>query len=903
MALTAGARLGPYEIIGLLGAGGMGEVYRARDTRLDRDVAIKVLPESFARDHDRLRRFEQEARAVAVLNDPNILAVYDVGQHDGAPYLVTELLEGESLRSVLRTGTLGERRGLDYAVQIAHGLAAAHEKGLVHRDLKPENLFVTHSGRIKILDFGVAKLAAPEAQSGSESASVATLTRVGTASGVAVGTPAYMSPEQLRGLPVDGRSDIFSFGLVLCELFSGRHPFQRPTSVETMNAILTAEPFAGESAGGVLPQGVQLIVSHCLEKDPHHRFQAAQDVAFNLNALSGSSRSIGAVEARTSSARSRWWSRIRLATEALLVLSLTAAVFLVRRPDVQPAPVSAAILPPPGEGFWANSTQPAAISPDGRFLAVVSMQNGLQQLWLRRMDSPDAHLIVGSAGATNPFWSPDSKFVGFFTKDRLKKLDPSGGIVSDVCPIESLAFGGAWSARGVIVFGILGHALRQVADTGGVPEAIPGMALSSNTLGQYWPVFLPDGQRFLYLEWAYPPGSDNAIWAASLDGGTPKRLALKASSVAYSAGYLLFSRDADLFAQKFNLDRLELSGTALPVARQIQYDTFVQSAAVTVSETGVLVYAPAGTGVNSELTWMDRNGRSVGVLDEPRQFMTQTISPDAARVAVSVKKTIHHDRIWIYDVARGSRIPISSTVYSAYGPVWSPDGKWIAYRSLAGKSSAIRIHASDGSGEERQVGRDSSDIVTPTAWSPDGRYLVVDSWPAWTRGVPNTIQVWPVTGDSKPVFTIEDASGGQLSPDGRWLAYYRESEDQLYVTSFPHPGPRVAIAAGGSDPRWRADGQELYFVAGDHTLIAAQVRAADRAFKVISSHPLFRPSLSYDASFYDVTADGQRFLVNVRTPRQQSAPLMVITDWRARLRDPRGREVAGAGLHMPSRSE
>jgi len=888
MALAPGSTLGPYEVMALIGAGGMGEVYRARDSRLHRDVAIKVLPESFAQDQDRLRRFEQEARSVAVLNHPNILAIYDVGQHSGAPYLVTELLDGESLRSLLQQGALSDRRSLDYAVQIAQGLAAAHEKGIVHRDLKPENLFVTKSGRVKILDFGLAKLAPSEAVAGAGSGDVATLTRVATSPGIAVGTPAYMSPEQLRGLPVDGRSDIFSFGLVLCELFSGRHPFQRPTSVETMNAILTADPFVGERADGYLPQGVQLIASHCLEKDPHHRFQSAHDLAFNLSALSGSSRSVAA----PSSARSRWWPRLRLATEALLIVSLAAALFLTRRPDVHPASqINAAILPPPGEGFWADITQPAAISPDGKFLAIVSMQNGERQLWLRRMDSPNAQLISGTAGAANPFWSPDSKFVGFFTANRLKKVDPSGGIVSEVCPVESFALGGAWSSHGVIVFGVLGYALRQVADTGGVPEAIPGMALSSNTLGQFWPVFLPDGQRFLYLDWAYPgsPGGDNAIWAASLEGGTPKRLPLKPSNVMYSAGYLLYSRDADLFAQKFDLDRLELTGTALPLARHIQYDSFLQDAAVTVSETGVLVYAPSGTGVNSELRWMDRTGQSLGALDEPRQFLTQRISPDAARVAVDVKETIDQDRVWVYDVRRGSRIPVSSTAYSAYGPVWSADGKWIAFRSLAGKSSAIRIRASDGAGEERQVGRASNDaILQVTDWSRDGRYLIVDSWRAWARGAPETIQVWPLAGDSNPLFTLEDANQGRLSPDGRWLAFYGGSDDQLYVTSFPNRDARVAIAAGGSDPRWRADGHELYYVGRDRMLIAAQVRAVDHEFKILSSHPLFRLPLPDNVGFYDATGDGQRFLVNVRNPLQQSAPLMVITDWRARLREPNG---------------
>jgi eukaryotic-like serine/threonine-protein kinase len=402
MGLQPGTRLGPYEILAPISAGGMGEVYRARDPRLNRDVAIKVLPQSFATDQDRLRRFEQEARAIAVLNHPNILAIYDTGQHDGAPYLVTELLEGRTLRAALQSGGVPERKRLDHAVQIAHGLAAAHEKGIIHRDLKPENLFVTESGTVKILDFGLAKLA----EQGGQPDGISTVTAFATSPGVAVGTPAYMAPEQLRGLLVDHRSDIFSFGLILCELFSGRHPFQRSTPVETMNAILTADPFAAESRVGGLPDEVQIIASHCLEKDAQHRFQSAHDLAFDLGVLSGSSRAIGTAAQARSREHSRWWGRVRLAAEALLLLSLVAVVFLSARSDPSPAPLSSAILPPPGEGFWANLTQPAAISPDGRVLAIVSMQNGERYLWLRHLGSPEGQLVTGTADAAHPFWSP-----------------------------------------------------------------------------------------------------------------------------------------------------------------------------------------------------------------------------------------------------------------------------------------------------------------------------------------------------------------------------------------------------------------------------------------------------------------------------------------------------------------
>jgi eukaryotic-like serine/threonine-protein kinase len=360
---------------------------------------------------------------------------------------------------------------------------------------------------------------------------------------------------------------------------------------------------------------------------------------------------------------------------------------------------------------------------------------------------------------------------------------------------------------------------------------------------------------------------------------------LTGTNVMYSAGYVLFSGSGDLLAQKFDPDRLELSGPVVPLVRHIEYDTFFHNGAFTASDTGILVYAPKGTGVDSELVWMDRNGKELGVLGEPACFMRHAISPDTQSVAVGVKDSIRGERIWIYDVSRGTRVPLSPNTHGhPYTPIWSPDGKWIAYRTTIGKSSAIWVNASDGSGGERQVGSDSSQIVAPRDWSHDGRYLLVDSWPAWAHGSHSTIQAWPVAGVSKPEVTIMDASDGRLSYDGHWLAYYDSNDAQLYVTSLPHPGARIAIAAGGSDPRWRADGQELYYVGKDRALMAAQVRETTEEFRVLSTHPLFRLPLPDNVGFYDVTPDGQRFLINTRTHLERSAPLMVITDWRAQFR-------------------
>jgi eukaryotic-like serine/threonine-protein kinase len=510
---------------------------------------------------------------------------------------------------------------------------------------------------------------------------------------------------------------------------------------------------------------------------------------------------------------------------------------------------------------------------------------------MRPLDASDAQPIAGSEDAANPFWSPDSRYIGFFASGKLRKVDISGGKISDICPSGAFSMGGSWSPQGLIVFSAVAGVLKRVPDGGGTPEPISGISLSSDALGQSWPMFLPDGRHILYLDWRYPSGDAhaNGVWIGSLDGEKARRLPLDSTNVQYANGYLLYSRDSDLFAQKFDLSRLELSGPELPVARNIQYDTFFEDAAFTASANGILVYAPSGTGVNSELTWMDRGGNALGVLGEPNQFQAQSISPDGKRVVVDIKPSLAREKIWIYDVDRGTQIPLDpgESGPALNNPVWSPDGKQVAYRDTVGKVSAIFVRASDGSGQEKQIGGRDEGVFTTESWSPDGRYLVVDS--SKFLGPQNwhdTLQVRRVDGDGKPELEIDNASGGHFSPDGRWLAYSDETSGQLYVTPFPGPGGRIAVSsAGGSDPRWRGDGQELYYVANDYTLLSVAVRETPQEFQVLSSHALFRLHLPPNAGFYDVNRDGKRFLVNTRTHIEQAAPLTVVTNWSAQLQN------------------
>jgi len=885
--LTPGTKLDAYEIIDRLGAGSMGEVYRARDLALKREVALKILPSYVSRDPEALSRFQQEARAAAALDHPNILAVHQLGVFQNAPYLVSELLVGESLRQKLQRGPVPVRKAIEYAVQIAHGLAAAHDKGIVHRDLKPENILITKEGRVKILDFGLAKLISPQIDDRGDASSLTHL----TTPGIIMGTVGYMSPEQVRGQVVDQRSDLFSFGAILHEMLSGKRTFLGETAAETMNAILHEEP-ADLSADSNIPAALGRIVGHCLEKSPADRFQSAHDIGFALGIASFSGST--AITRSTVATRRVSWRQLRILGEGALVGIAIALIVLVNRQSSE-GPRSAVlteISPPSGEGFWANLTQPVAISPDGRFLALIAMRNAHTQLWLRRLDSTDAQPIVGSEDANNPFWSPDSRYIAFFTPGKLKKVDIAGTAVSDICKAGLYGMGGTWSPRGVIVFATLADALKQVPDRGGVAEPIAGADLSKDDRGQLSPAFLPDGNHFLYLEWRIPAfGShDDGVWVGSLDGERARRLPLSSTNVQYSSGYLLFAQDGDLVAQKFDASRLELSGTPFPIARNLQYDTTFHYGTFTVAGTGVLVYGTAGTGVNTELKWLDRNGNTVGVIGQPSQFMRQAISPDGKRVAVGVKPTTEREKIWVYDVDRGTRIPLATDESGGamYSPVWSPDGKQIAYRIPLGKTSTLLIHASDGSGEERPVFK--ADYITVTDWSRDGRYMVATTtkWQG-RENWESSIRVVRTDGAGQPVLEIENADAGKFSPDGHWLAYSDLESGQVYVTAFPSPAPRLAVSSkGGSDSRWRGDGQELFYLADDQTLTSVQVLESQSKFRVLSSKPLFRLQLPTNAGFYDVTRDGKRFLVNVRTGAEQLAPLTLITNWPALLQSGSG---------------
>jgi len=881
MALAAGTKLGPYEVVALIGAGGMGEVYRARDTRLGRDVALKILSETFSADPERLHRFEQEARAVAALNHPNILGLYDIGSQNGSPYLVSELLEGQSLREMLRCGPVPPRKAGDYAAQIALGLAAAHEKGVVHRDLKPENLFITRDGRAKILDFGLAKLT-HRSSPNSAGLEGLTLTSSPTLSGVVMGTAGYMAPEQVRGETVDHRTDIFAFGAVLYEMTSGQRAFHRDTTAETMTAILKEEPpDRGNDTQPVSP-ALDRIVRRCLEKRPEQRFQSAQDLAFALGCLSGTD--VGGAARATTPAHStpRWlW--------AAGVLGLLGVSFLLWL-GTRSAPAARRMqfaLPVPGE------VSQMALSPDGTMLAFVSPDEKTSgpMLFVQRVGDSAAAELAGTEDASYPFWSPDDTYVGFFAKGKLMKVAAGGG------PPQTLAGahagrGGTWSAKNVIVYtpGANGGLWRVNADgTGNAP-------LSSSLYGKgeqshRWAVFLPDGDHFLFWAGDFSNRSDdriNAIYESSLDA-TDKKLVVPAySNVAVTAGQIFYvDHKLQLVGAGFDAVKGVLTGEPRVVATSIGYQPSVVRGAFSVSANGTLIYSTSSQTVVSTLTWVDRAGKELGTVGEPGTLSNPMLSPDGRRVAVDVADPkANNVDIWLEGAHGGANARFTFGTDEEVVGAWSRDGKTIAYR-MVGEQNMLMAKAASGLEKEAVLASVSiSNDIMPNAWTPNDKQILCTMNLPDQGGDRARALVLVPAGGGKPETLFETRGSernGQISPDGKWLAYASsESGDwEVYVTTFPGAAGKWQISrGGGNEPRWRGDGKELFFIGQSGMMMAATV-TTDGTFSSGTPVPLFqvrgREPISYTDLFtYDVAKDGKQFLVNRYLKPDHPTPLTIV---------------------------
>ncbi|HEX8294012.1 MAG TPA: protein kinase [Pyrinomonadaceae bacterium] len=888
MALSPETRLGRYEIRSLLGEGGMGEVYLARDPKIGRDVAVKVLPAQFSADAERLARFEQEACAAGALNHPNVLAVLDVGQHDGAPFVVSELLEGETLREKLRGAPLLLRKAVDYASQVARGLAAAHERGIVHRDLKPENIFITSDGRAKILDFGLAKLTQGD---GRQSQTEIPTWRVDTDPGTVMGTVGYMAPEQVRGRRVDHRADIFSFGAVLYEMLTGRRAFRGESAADALSAVLREDPPALSESNRNVSPALERLVLHCLEKDPAARFHSASDLAFALEALSGATAVSGEQATTTHAPTGRGVRRRELIAWVVAGVALLAALLalvlppLRRAPQEAPAAATRFHITQPGEGEVLGAP---VISPDGRRVVLVVRDTaGQQSLWLRPLDALDAQQLAGTEAGGQPFWSPDGHSIGFIAAGKLKKLDVSGGPAQTLS--DAVGVGGAWNREGVILFSRSAtEGLYRIPANGGTPEPLTTLDKSRDEYVHAWPHFLPDGRHFLYVA-GTSPREKGAVFLGSLDSKRTRLLLDVESSVAYAPpGYLLYALEGTLVARPFDADRQELTGEAVPVVRQIGFTLGNAWAHFSASETGTLLYRGNTEAANAQLVWFDRAGKQLDTVGTVGRYSDIRLSPDGKRVAFQrLDPEKASSDIWLIELARGTTSRLTFDPAGDSDAVWSPDGGRIVFSSMReGLPNLYQKLSSGAGGEELLLKSDEAKFAID--WSPDGRYVL---YQAVSR---QSLDLWvlPLFGERRPepfLRTDFQEVSGRFSPDGRFVAYVSNESGrfEVYVQSFPASGGKWQVSnGGGAAPRWRRDGRELFYLSADRKLMAVEVGGSADTFEAGVPAALFETRVASitGAPLYDVSADGRRFLVNVPVEENAPAPVTVVLNWTADLK-------------------
>jgi serine/threonine protein kinase len=902
MALTPGTKLGPYEIVAPLGAGGMGEVYRARDTRLGRDVAIKVLPAHLAANLDLKQRLEREAKAISALNHPHICTLHDVGSQDGVDFLVMEHVEGETLSERLHRGKLELDEALQLAIQIADALDKAHVRGIVHRDLKPGNVMLTKHGT-KLMDFGLAKpapglstAAAVPLTPTTPTISVAALTGPSsplTQKGTVVGTFQYMAPEVLQGAEADARSDIFSFGCVLYEMITGRRAFEGKSQFSVLGAVLDHEPEHVSAFRPTSPPRLDETVRRCLAKNPDQRYGCMHDVRIQLEALAESAPAAEAqpetAKAAASSPRLAW---LIAGLAALIALSVCAAYFL-HAPNL-PSVVQSSILPPQGTAFitMLPSSGPPAFSPDGARLAFSARDDkGKVLLYVRPLTSLTAKALTGTDDAIYPFWSADSRELGFFADGKLKKISADGGPPQTLCDAAS-GRGGAWNKDGVIVFApATTQPLSSISAAGGTPAPASKFNPSQEENSHRWPSFLPDGKHFLFWARSARGAPESVVYLGEL-GSLQARVVMKNdSTAAYASGHLLFLRDQTLMAEPFNTSRMELSGDAVPIAEHVGMNGATARPLFSASQTGALVYQAGLTEGGWNLVWWSRDGKQLGSAVQANRYVAPALSPDGSHLAVMIFSGAQGiGDIWVFDLARGTNTRLTFGPGSKNSPAWTPDGKMVSYSSTVKGPPHIYARAADGSGAEKTIVETPDVIELPDSFSHDGRYLV------YSRHVPkseptNHLWVLPLFGDGKPfpiVQTTFDERFAAISSDGKWIAYQNNESGayEIYVTPFPGGGAKWQVSTnGGISPKWRKDGKELYFIDGLDNIVAVDVNASANAVHLGVPHALFQAvGIQREYGPYDVTADGKKFLINSGNVNASSDPLTLVLNWPSQLK-------------------
>jgi serine/threonine protein kinase len=887
MGVAPGTRLGPYEIGAALGAGSMGEVYRARDTNLGRGVALKVLPATFAADPERMARFRREAQVLASLNHPHIGAIYGFEDSGGVHALVMELVEGPTLADRIASGAISPDEALQIAREISEALEAAHERGIIHRDLKPANIKITPDGNVKVLDFGLAK-ALENDPSSTNIHNSPTVTSMATLPGVILGTAAYMSPEQAKGKSVDRRTDIWAFGCVLFEMLAGKRPFEGETVSDALASVIRAEP-EWSLLPGATPEAIRDLLQRCLKKDSRQRLQAMGDARIAIDeVLSGASRDLPSVVGMGSAAwrRAASWA---VAAVAVILAALLAANYYTRSPEFLPAIVSQ-IVPPPNTRFVFTGINPGPpiLSPDGKSLVFSAVNSdGRQLLWLRPLNSAAAKPLDGTDGATFPFWSADSRSLGFFANGKLNRLDVSGGPPLALCDV-AIGRGGTWGADGTILFTPnVSSPVFRIAASGGTPQQVTTLNGSLNERSHRWPQFLPDNKHFLFFAQRAVVGT-GGIFVGSLDVGAPRLIMENDSNAVYAlSGDLLFVRQGILMAQRFDARQLRLDGDAVPLVEHVGVNAITSRAIFAVSGTGIMVYeAGDPTGDTDQLIWYDRTGKQIEATGTPGLYLEPSVSADSNKLAISsLAGGTGNLNIWVFDLARGTKTRLTFPPASDRQPNWAPDGKSVAFVSNRNGPPHIYLNAADGTGTPTALTVDDASEFAPR-FTSDGRYLLFER----LADQPNSRrEIWRVllSGDRKAFPVIQsqyDVYAPALSPDGKWLAYEsRESgRPEICVMPFLHGTGKWEISTGGGAlPRWRRDGRELFYISTDNKIMTAEITEQESSLLIGKVQSLFRvnPVPFAGGSNYDVTGDGKKFVVASLAASQVSEPLTLIVNW------------------------